>query len=57
MVRADVQALGVPIEACTGTSAVFQALDTNIARLPGGDLRKMLRVAAGKVSSALVEPQ
>jgi hypothetical protein len=57
MVRADVQALGVAIEACTGTSAVFQALDTNIARLPSGDLRKMLRVAAGKVSSALIEPQ
>jgi hypothetical protein len=57
MVRADVQALGVAIEACTDTSPLLQALDTNIARLPSGDLRKMLRVVAGQMRHALVGQQ
>jgi hypothetical protein len=55
MVRSEVRALGVAIEASTDPLPVLQALDTNIARLPSGDLRKMLRVAAGKVRHALVE--
>ena len=57
MVRADVQALGVAIEACTDTSPLLQALDTNIGRLPSGDLRKMLRVVAGQMRRALVGRQ
>ena len=37
-------------------SALLQALDANIARLPGGDMRKMLRVTAGQIRRALDEP-
>ena len=56
MVRADVQALGAAIEAGADPSALLQSLDANIARLPGGDMRKMLRVTAGKIRRALAEP-
>jgi hypothetical protein len=55
MVRADVQALGAAIDAHADPSSLLQALDTNIARLPSGELRKMLRVAAGQVRRALAE--
>jgi len=57
MVRADVQALGIAIDARVDPSPLLQALDTNIARLPSGELRKMLRVAAGQVRLALAEPR
>ena len=57
MVRADVQALGTAIEGCGDPSVVLQTLETDIARLPSGDLRKMLRAAAGQMRSALAEPQ
>jgi hypothetical protein len=57
MVRADVQALGIAIDACTDPSPLLQALDTNIARLPSGELRKMLRVTAGQMRRALAEPR
>jgi hypothetical protein len=57
MVRADVQALGMAIETRADTSPLLQSLDTNIARLPGGDLRKMLRVAAARMRRALTESQ
>jgi len=53
MVRADVQALRAAIETRADPSAVLQSLDVNIARLPGGDLRKMLRTAAGDMRRAL----
>ena len=53
MVRADVQALGAAIETSADPSALLQALDTNIARLPSGDLRKMLRIAAGQMRRAI----
>lgn len=56
MVRADVQALGAAIDARTDPSPSLQSLDTNIARLPSGDLRKMLRVTAGHMRRALAEP-
>ena len=54
---ADVQALGTAIEGHVDPSALLQTLETDIARLPSGDLRKMLRVAAGQMRSALAEPQ
>ena len=57
MVRADVQALGTAMEGRVDPSGVLQTLETDIARLPSGDLRKMLRVAAGQMRSALAEPQ
>ena len=55
MVRADVQALGIAIDACADLSPLLQTLDTNIGRLPSGELRKMLRVAAGQMRRALAE--
>ena len=56
MVRADVQALGTAIDTCADPSPLLQALETNIARLPSGEVRKMLRVAAGQMRVALAEP-
>jgi len=53
MVRADVQALGSAIEKRADPWAVLQSLDVNIARLPGGGLRKMLRIAASEMRRAL----
>ena len=55
MVRADVQALGTAIDTCADPSPLLQALETNIARLPSGEVRKMLRVAAGQMRRALAE--
>jgi len=52
-VRADVQALGAALDASADPMALLQALDTDLARLPGGELRKMLRTAAGKIRRAL----
>ena len=56
MVRADVQALGVALQTRADPSPLLQSLDTNIARLPSGGLRKMLRVAAGEMRRALAAP-
>ena len=56
MVRAAVQALGAAIDTGVDASALLQSLDANIARLPGGDMRKMLRVTAGQFRRALDEP-
>ena len=55
MVRADVQALGVALQTRADPSSLLQSLDTNIARLPSGGLRKMLRVAASQMRRALTE--
>lgn len=55
MVRADVKALGVAIESSADPSTLLQSLDINIARLPGGGLRKMLRGAADQLRRALAE--
>jgi hypothetical protein len=52
-VRADVQALCDAIDACADASPLLAALDTNIARLPSGETRKMLRVTAGRMRRAL----
>jgi hypothetical protein len=57
MVRADVRALGAAIETCGDPSPVLESLETNIKRLPSGDLRKMLRVAAGQMRRVLAEPR
>jgi hypothetical protein len=56
-VRADAQALGIAIDTCADPAPPLQTLDANIARLPSGALRKMLRVAAGQMRRALTEPQ
>ena len=55
MVRADVDALGAAINTCADPLPLLQALDTNIARLPSGELRKLLRVAASEMRRALAE--
>ena len=55
MVRADVEALGAAINTCADPLPLLHALDTNIARLPSGEMRKMLRVAASEMRRALAE--
>ena len=57
MVRADVRALGIVIDASADPSPSLLTLDTDIARLPGGDLRKMLRTAAGQLRRELIAPR
>ena len=57
MVRADVQALGAAIDTGTDASALLKTLEGNIARLPGADMRKMLRATVGQIRSALDEPR
>lgn len=56
-VRADVQALGAAIEAGADASPFLQSLDTNIRRLPSGELRKLLRVAVGQMRRVFAEPR
>jgi hypothetical protein len=53
MVRAAVQALGAAMDTGVDPSPLLHALETNIARLPSGQLRKMLRVGAGEMRRAL----
>jgi hypothetical protein len=55
MVRADVEALGTAINACADPWPLLYALDMNIARLPSGELRTLLRVAASEMRRALAE--
>ena len=55
LVRADVQALGTAIDACADPSPGLLALETNIARLPSGEVRKMLSLAAIRLRRALTE--
>jgi hypothetical protein len=55
MVRADVQALGTAIDTCADPTPLLQALDTDLARLPSGELRKILRAASAKIRLALAE--
>jgi hypothetical protein len=55
MVRADVTALGVALETCADPYPSLHSLDVNIARLPSGGMRKLLRVAAAQMRSALAE--
>lgn len=53
IVRADVQALRTALDTHADPFPMLQALDTNIARLPSGDLRRMLRVVVGQMRRAL----
>ena len=53
MVRADVVALGVALDGRADPAPLLQALDTDLARLPGGEVRKILRTAAGKIRRAV----
>ena len=55
MVRADVKAFWAAINTCADPLPLLHALDTNIARLPSGAMRKMLRVAASEMRRALAE--
>jgi len=55
MVRADVEALGTAINTCADPWPLLHALDMNIARLPSGELRTLLRVAASEMRRALAE--
>ena len=57
LVRSDVQALGAALDTRADPSPLLQALDTNLARLPSGEVRKMLRVTAGQMRRALAEPR
>ena len=56
-VRADVQALGAAIETGADPAPLLQLLDTDIARLPSGEVRKMLRGAASQMRRALAGPR
>jgi hypothetical protein len=53
IVRTDVDALGVALDAGDNPEALLQTLDANLARLPGGELRKMLRAAAREIRRVL----
>ena len=55
MVRADVEALGAALNTRADLLPLLHALETNIARLPSGEMRKMLRVAASEMRRALAE--
>ena len=52
-VRADARALGAAMEVGSDTSLLLLTLDKDIARLPSGDLRKMLRKALGEIRAVL----
>jgi hypothetical protein len=56
-VRADVQALGTAIDACADPTPLLQTLDTSLARLPGGAVRKILRTASAALRHAMTEEQ
>jgi hypothetical protein len=54
-VRADVKALSVAMNAGGETSLLLLTLDKNIARLPSGDVRKIVRKALTEIR-AVLEP-
>jgi hypothetical protein len=56
-VRADVEALGTAIDTCADPTALLQTLDTSLARLPGGAVRKILRTASAALGRAVAEEQ
>jgi hypothetical protein len=55
-VRTDVRALGAAIDAGGDVFALLSALDATIARLPGGNIRNMLRATAKQLRRALDAP-
>lgn len=52
-VRAGVHALGAALSAGQDASPLLTTLDRELARLPGGDLRKMLRKALEEIRTAI----
>jgi hypothetical protein len=52
-VRADVKALGLIMDVGTEASTELLTLDQSIGRLPGGDMRKMLRKALAEIRVVL----
>ena len=54
-VRSSVDALGTAVDAGADTSELIQTLEDDIARLPSGGVRKMLRTTAGGVRRLLDE--
>jgi hypothetical protein len=54
-VRADVKALGAAMNAGGETSLLLLTLDTNVGRLPSGDVRKIVRKALIEIR-AVLEP-
>jgi hypothetical protein len=55
MVRSDVETSEAAIDTCADPLPLVHALETNIARLPSGEMRKMLRVAASEMRRELAE--
>jgi len=53
MVRADVEALGIAIDACADATPSLKSLDANLARLPNSEVKKMLRAASRKLRRTL----
>ena len=53
MVRNDVLAIGVAIETGMDPAPLLRTLDADLARLPSGEVRKMLRAASAKIATAL----
>ena len=56
-VRTDVQALGTAVDAGADPMPLLEVLNANLARLPSGELRKILRAASAKFRCALTEQQ
>jgi len=55
LVRADVEALGAAIETSADPLPLLQTLDANLARLPSGAVRKMMRAASLKIHRAIAD--
>ena len=53
MVRADVAALGIAFDTKGDPLPYLQTLDTNLARLPSGALRTMLRKTSAEIRRAV----
>ena len=53
-VRADVHALGIAIDTRADPIPLLETLDADLARLPSGGLRKMLRAESKKLRSAAI---
>jgi hypothetical protein len=56
IVRAAVEALGSVMATGADPSPLLHTLDADLARLPSGAVRKMLRTAAGQFRRALESP-
>lgn len=54
-VRSDVLAIGAAIDTGTDPTSLLVTLDTDLARLPSGEVRKMLRTASAQIRRALAD--